>query len=278
MGRSLRNVGASVVGFDIHDGYDVRDADQLVLAASKTAAIVHCAVLPHDSPETSAVIFEVNAYGTENALRAAEAAGHARVVVFSSSQVFGLDHGENVPRSFPIRDTFPRLAARPYGASKIAAEDLCEAFTARTGIATICLRPPHVWVPGQAADARRKWSRRSDGQWTPFWNFGAFVDIRDLTSTVRLALCAPLEGHHRLSICAPDIAAMEPTREMTRRLLPNVPWEPSWPGSGERWTSLVDSTPARELLGWLPIHSWAVDSRESVLGRLGRRVRDPFPP
>ncbi len=276
--RSLERSGYSVTGFDIRDGDDVRDAPGLVRAASGTSVTVHCAVLPYGSPESMEVMLGINAQGTENVLRAAEAAGHRRVIVFSSIQVFGLNYGESIPRSFPIRDSSPLLAVRPYGVSKIAAEDLCEAFTARTGIATICLRPPHVWVPGQAADYRRNWSRRPEQEWLPFWNFGAFIDVRDVVSAVTLALSAPVQGHHRVSICAPDIAATAPTRAMTEKLMPTVPWEPGWPRSGDAWTALVDTSPARSLLGWQPVHSWAVGSRESVLDRLGRRLRDPFSP
>jgi UDP-glucose 4-epimerase len=63
----------------------------------------------------------------------------------SSAQVFGIAEGERLPDHLPADDGHPRRAVRPYGLSKRLAEDLCEAFTARTGIVTVSLRPVHVW-------------------------------------------------------------------------------------------------------------------------------------
>ena len=44
----------------------------------------------------------------------------------------------------------------PYGLSKWLAEEMCEAFTARTGIETLCLRPVQVFdAEGYEAAARQ---------------------------------------------------------------------------------------------------------------------------
>ena len=75
----------------------------------------------------------VNVLGTWHVLLAAEAAGAARVICFSSAQVFGIAEGERLPDYFPVDDAHPRRAMRPYGLSKRLAEDLCEGFTAGPG-------------------------------------------------------------------------------------------------------------------------------------------------
>jgi nucleoside-diphosphate-sugar epimerase len=96
----------------------------------------------------------VSVLGTWHVLLAAEAAGATRVVHFSSVQALGISEGERLPDYFPVDDEHPRRAMRPYGLSKRLAEDLCEGFTARTGIATLSLRPLLGW------HSRYRWSGR----------------------------------------------------------------------------------------------------------------------
>ena len=100
----------------------------------------------------------VNVLGTWHVLLAAQAAGVARVVHFSSAQVFGTAENERVPDYFPLDDQHPRLAGRPYGLSKVLSEDLCAGFTGRTGIATVSLRPVHVWQPDYYRQAELRWA------------------------------------------------------------------------------------------------------------------------
>jgi len=81
----------------------------------------------------------------------------ALTVHFSSAQVSGIAEGERLPDYFPVDDAHPRRAMRPYGLSKCLAEDLCSGFTARTGIASVSLRPVWVWDPGQYQRIETQW-------------------------------------------------------------------------------------------------------------------------
>lgn len=72
---------------------------------------------------------------------AAEICAVSRVVYFSSAQVFGFAEGEGTPAYLPVDDAHPLRAARPHGMSKRLAEDMCAAWTSRTGIPTTVLRP-----------------------------------------------------------------------------------------------------------------------------------------
>jgi UDP-glucose 4-epimerase len=101
---------------------------------------VHLAALADDSAGSPEQIMAVNVLGTWHVLLAAEAADAGRVICFSSAQVFGIAEGERLPDYFPVDDAHPRRAMRPYGLSKRLAEDLCEGFTARTGIASSARR------------------------------------------------------------------------------------------------------------------------------------------
>jgi nucleoside-diphosphate-sugar epimerase len=271
--KPLRRSGYSVEGFDLRAGQDIRDLATVVAAAQAADVIVHAATLPAEFAGPEAEMFAVNVAGTANVLRAAEAAGHERVVVFSSSQVFGLPGDPGFPAGLPIRDSHPRLAANPYGRSKVAVEDICAEFSERTGIATICLRPVHVWVPGQAADRARRWRKDPSLEWRGPWGLGGFVDIRDVASAVVAALGVPTRGHHRLLLSAPDIAATAPALEAAARFYPGVAIDSEW---FARCASapMYDASEARSTLGWEAVHSWANGSRESWPARVMRRLRD----
>jgi hypothetical protein len=114
------------------------------------------------------------------------------VIVFSSAQVFGFAEGEGVPAYRPVDDRHPVRASRPYGMSKRIVEDMCDAWSTRTGIATIVLRPVMIL---DDADLRTIKSDVAD--------LGAFVHVDDVAAAVRDALDAPVAGHLRAILCGP---------------------------------------------------------------------------
>jgi nucleoside-diphosphate-sugar epimerase len=133
---------------------------------------------------------------------------------------------------------------------------MCEGWTARTGIPTVSLRPVAVWEPGMYERIAERWRADPAAQWTPFWEFGAFVDVRDVATAAERALTAPLAGHHRLLLCAAGIAATEPSVQIAARLAPGVPVRD--PGRFERdpRLALMDSSAAGRVLGWQPRFTW----------------------
>jgi UDP-glucose 4-epimerase len=252
----LRDRGYEVVGFDRVDGADLLSLPALKRAAAGCAAVVHLAALAHDSAGSPDEIMAVNVLGTWHVLLAAEAAGARRIVHFSSAQVFGTAEGERLPAYFPIDDALPRLAMRPYGLSKRLTEDMCQGFTARTGIATIALRPVAVWTPDRCRQTWERWRADPGSEWEPYWEYGAFVDVRDVATAVEAALTAPLEGHHRALLCAPDIAATASALEQAARLAPDVPVTERTRYEADPWCALVDCAPARRILSWQAVHGW----------------------
>jgi nucleoside-diphosphate-sugar epimerase len=113
-------------------------------------------------------------------------------VYFSSGQVFGFAEGEGEPAYLPVDDDHPTTASRPYGMSKGLAEEMCSAWTRRTGIPTVVLRP--VMILDDVA-------LRTVSQETA--ELGAFVHVEDVATAVKLSLTVDLEGHHRLILCGP---------------------------------------------------------------------------
>jgi UDP-glucose 4-epimerase len=259
--RHLADLGHEIVDFDRADDQDILDLDQVKRAAAGCAAVVHLAALAHDTAGSPEQIMAVNVLGTWHTLLAAEAAGLDRVVHFSSAQVFGTAEGERLPDYFPVDDRHPLRAMRPYGLSKRLSEDLCAGFTARTGTVTVSLRPVWVWDPGQYQRIEARWQSDPRSEWEPYWEYGAFVDVRDVATAVELALEVPLTGHHRALLCAADIAATEPSMDLAARLAPGVPVKDRSRYRVDPWRALVDCSAAEAILGWRPTHRWSSRGR-----------------
>jgi UDP-glucose 4-epimerase len=258
----LKRLGHDVVGFDRVDGDDLLDPASVRRAADGCAAVVHAGALAHDSAGRPEDIMAVNVLGTWHVLLAAESAAVERVVYFSSGQVFGLAEGERRPDYFPVDDAHPRRAMRPYGLSKCLAEDLCAGFTARTGIPTVALRPAWVWDRGMYQRIEAQWQADPRSEWTPTWEYGQFVDVRDVADAVRRALDVPLTGHHRVTLCAADIAATEPTLVMAARFAPSVPVRHTARFQREPGHALFDCSAAARVLGWEPHYTWSTRGSE----------------
>jgi UDP-glucose 4-epimerase len=196
VGRAARPVlaarGWTVRPFDSVDGLDLRDEAAVLAAMSGCDAVVHAGALANDSAGTASDIVATNVLGTWHVLSAAEAAGVSRVVYFSSAQVFGCAEGEGSPVYVPIDDDHPVRAARPYGMSKRLAEEMCDAWSSRTGIPSVVLRP--VLILDDLGLSR---TSRSEAE------LGAFVHVEDVAEATALALEVDLPRHVRLTLCGP---------------------------------------------------------------------------
>jgi len=258
----LERLGHHVVGYDRLDGDDLLDSAAIRDAADGCAAIVHAGALAHDSAGSPEDIMAVNVLGTWHVLLAAEAVGVGRVIYFSSGQVFGLAEGERLPDYFPVDDEHPRRAMRPYGLSKCLAEDLCAGFTARTGIPTMALRPAWVLDPGMYQRIEARWQADRASEWTPAWDYGQFVDVRDVADAVSRALDVPVTGHHRMLLCAADIAATEPSLVMAGRFAGSVPVRATARFESNPWRCLFDCSTAARVLGWQPRYEWSARGQD----------------
>jgi UDP-glucose 4-epimerase len=249
---SLTAGGHEVRGFDIAEGGDIRDSEAVSRAARGARAIVHIAGLAGDRPARPADIMAVNLLGTWNVLLAAETTGISRVIYFSSGKSLGML--ERDPDYLPIDDAHRGLPSLPYALSKWLAEEMCGAFTARSGIDNLCLRPVQAFDAESYATsmAAPAWSTGSPG----CWPMGVHIDIRDIATAARAAVECAATGHHRLLLAGPDIASRRPTLEMVAAMLPAVPWRGGKEYERDPYRSLVDCTRAQQVLGWAARHAW----------------------
>lgn len=111
---------------------DVRDNALMEQLLTRQNFIVHAAAaLPLWK---RADIFSTNVDGTRNVCAAALKHGVQRLVMISSTAVYG------VPEKHPIEEDDPLIGVGPYGKSKIAAEAICREYLAK-GLNVTVLRP-----------------------------------------------------------------------------------------------------------------------------------------
>ena len=250
--ETLGRAGHEVRGFDLADGGDIRNAAALAEAARGAQAIVHAAGLADDRNGSPADIMSINLLGTWNVLLAAEANEIRRVVYFSSGKALGML--ERNPDYLPMDDDHRGLPTRPYGLSKWLAEEMCAAFTQRTGIDTICLRPVAVFdAEGYERTLQNPASSAAPGT---IWHMGVHIDVRDVAEATLRAIGTTFRGHVRLLLSASDIAAPHPTLRLVAERLPYIEWRGGREFSDEPFRSLIDCSRAREVLGFRPRHGW----------------------
>lgn len=252
----LEAAGHEVRGFDVLDGDDISDPDAVMRAAEGADAIVHLAGIPDDRSRAASEMMAVNLMGVWHVLLAAREQGVSRVVNMSSGKAIGMV--QRPPHYLPVDDEHPGQPPGPYGLAKWLGEEMCEAFTTDTGIPTVCLRPVAVVCEGDPLPE------------TPpgaVWALGVWVDVRDVAAATVAALSSPDPGHVRLLLCADDIVGERPTLEQVAERLGDVEWKGGPEYESDPYRSLIDTSAARRVIGWRPIHR-----REAHTGNVGART------
>jgi len=109
--------------------------------------ILHQAAIPSvpRSVQRPGATFDANVAGTQNLLEAARLGGVKKLVMASSSSVYG--------GATPATEGLPRLPRSPYAAHKASCEHLCDAYRQAFGLSTACLRYFNVFGPRQDPDS-----------------------------------------------------------------------------------------------------------------------------
>jgi len=128
---------------------DIRDPNGVLTAARGCDVIFHLAALiaipfSYHSPDS---YIDTNIKGTLNVLQAARGLGTKRVVVTSTSEVYG------TAKYVPIDESHPYQGQSPYSATKIGADRLAESFYKSFNIPVVIVRPFNTYGPRQSARA-----------------------------------------------------------------------------------------------------------------------------
>ncbi|OYD88373.1 NAD-dependent dehydratase [Nostoc sp. 'Peltigera membranacea cyanobiont' 213] len=255
--KVLRADGCEVIGFDITSGHNILNPNEIRSAVQGCDAIVHLAALLGNSEDTPNEIMAVNVLGTWHILSAAAEVKLKRVVFFSSVDVLGIFKGERKPDYLPLDDNHPCYPTTTYAVSKRLGEEMCRYFTNSTGISTICLRPPGVFDEETYDFIISNRQANPDFEWNPFWEYGAFLDVRDAAEAAQYALHCPNPGHVTLLLCADDISsAYRTSQEMAQSLLPEIDWRGGDEYEHEPYKALINTQLAKEVLQWIPRYKW----------------------
>ncbi len=147
--RVLRADGADVAGLDIlASPYtdivgSIADRALVEKAVAGRDAVLHAATLhkPHVASHERQEFVDTNITGTLNLLQEAVAAQHSRFVFTSTTSAFGraLTPPPGAPAAWITEDVAP-VPRNVYGATKTAAEDLCELIHRDHGLPVLILR------------------------------------------------------------------------------------------------------------------------------------------
>ena len=128
---------------------DIRDPHGVAEAMKGCDAVFHLAALiaipfSYHSPDA---YVDTNVKGTLNVLQAARHQGIQKLIVTSTSEVYG------TAKYVPIDESHPFQGQSPYSATKIAADRLAESFYRSFNLPVTIVRPFNTYGPRQSARA-----------------------------------------------------------------------------------------------------------------------------
>ena len=128
---------------------DIRDPNGVRTAMKGVDTVFHLAALiaipfSYHSPDS---YIDTNVKGTLNVIQAAKDLGTERVLVTSTSEVYG------TAQFVPITEEHPKQPQSPYSASKIGADCIAESFYRSFNLPLTIVRPFNTYGPRQSARA-----------------------------------------------------------------------------------------------------------------------------
>lgn len=238
---------------DITDPYLIRDLTTGCDAVFNLAALIG---IPY-SYHAPASYVATNAYGALHVLEASRQAKVRRIIMTSTSEVYGTAQYE------PIDESHPLQAQSPYAASKIAADKLAESYFCSFDLPVVILRPFNTYGPRQSGRAIVPTILTQALAGIEEIRLGNLDPRRDLTfvedavRAFRLAADAPgIEGEtiHFGQGTAVSVAELEKRCLQvagSHARIVSVP-ERQRPAKSEVGRLVCDASKARRLLGWAP--------------------------
>lgn len=246
-------------------------------------AVVHTATLhkPHVATHSRQDFVDTNVTGTLNLLEAAAANGAGAFVFTSTTSAYGdaLTPDPGAPAVWIDEDVVP-VVKNIYGATKLAAEDLCRLFQRNQRLPCLVLRTSRFFPEPDDSPAKRNAFVDANLKANEFLYRRA--DVQDIVDAHLLAIDrAPQIGFGRYILSATTPFTRDDLAELRAHapavVSRHVPaYEAEYARRGWRMfpgiERVYDNTLARVELGWHPTYDFA-----HVLGRL-RADEDPRSP
>ncbi|HET6292105.1 MAG TPA: NAD(P)-dependent oxidoreductase [Kribbella sp.] len=229
---------------------DACSSEDVAAALEDVDAVLHLAAIPHPSLGTPYEVFRTNATSTFNVLAQAAERGIDRVVIASSINAFGVPLNVHpvVPAYYPLDENVDTDITDAYSLSKSVDEQTARMAWRRWGTNVIALRFPLVKSRDQLVTIAERVAANPAAMAREGW---AYLDLRDAVRAIIAALEVPLTGAHVIGLAADDILLDRSTMSLLSDYAPTVPLRQPVHGRG----SLIDTTRARTLLKFSPVHS-----------------------
>jgi len=260
---------------------DVRDAAALAAAMRGCTEVMHLAALigiPYSYVAPASYV-DVNVTGTLNVVEAARQQGVAKVVVTSTSEVYG------TAQRVPIDETHPLVGQSPYAASKIGGDQIALSYHRSFGVPVTIVRPFNTYGPRQSTRAVVPTVITQLASGVTRLKLGALTPTRDLSyvgDTVAgmiAALDSPKAVGETINlgtgyeIAIGDLAALV-ARLMGVKATVESDAERLRPAGSEVERLLADNGKARRLMNWGPAHE-GTDGLARGLEKTIAWFRDP---
>lgn len=249
---------------------DILDSKAVGNAVTGQDAIIHLAGIDDGNDFPDEDYFRTNVQGTWNLLHAAEAAGVRKIVVASSTAVYGVGR-DRMPDYLPMDEEHLQRPTATYSLTKQIIEVQCRSFVQRGSLSIVCLRPTLIVRPEREAailaqldlddpdsDAPRD-LLSADGE-SPYGALSvlrSYVRSADAARCFRLALDYDANRFDVFNVGAVDGIGHEETIPRLERVYGRLPEiRRSEHFQSDACASVLDSSRARDRLGWEPRGDW----------------------
>ncbi len=204
---------------------DIRDPNGVRTAMKDVDVVFHLAALiaipfSYHSPDS---YIDTNVKGTLNVIQAAREFNVQRVLVTSTSEVYG------TARFVPITEMHPKQPQSPYSASKIGADSIAESFYRSFDLPLTIVRPFNTFGPRQSARAVIPTIITQLLSGITEIKLGDLTPTRDLLFVkdtvdgfVKIAMCDNLIGHEINIATESEISVGSLAEEIIRQINPNA--------------------------------------------------------
>ena len=250
---------------------DIRDPNGVRTAMKGQEIVYHLAALiaipfSYHSPDS---YVDTNIKGTLNVLNAARDVGTSRLLVTSTSEVYG------TAQYVPIDEHHPFQGQSPYSATKIGADRLAESFYRSFELPVTIVRPFNTYGPRQSGRAviptiiTQLLSGAKElklGSLTPTRDFNYVKDTA--AGFMAIADCEAAVGQEINIATGKEISIGDLANELIRQINPEAKIvcesERLRPEKSEVNRLLGDSTKLRQMTGWKPAYTFEEGLAETI--------------
>ncbi len=252
--------------YEFVDG-DIRDRELVESLVADADVVYHQAAQAGvrtsvDNPHKTT---EINVMGTLNVLEAASSSSVERVVMASSSSVYGK------PESLPYEETHPRTPVSPYGVSKVTGEELARVYYELHGLPTVALRYFTVYGPRMRPNMAISnfVSRCTNGESPIIYGDGSqtrdFTYIEDIVDVNRTLLEDDAADGEALNVGSTDRITIQDLAKVVRdEIDPSLAIEYQDPREGDAEHTHADTTKAKRVLDYEPSRTIREGVREFI--------------